>query len=159
MIGAVYKSPTYGSYRVLDLVGRDKWNHRLYLVRFDITGGESIALSYHITKGLVKDPKAVTVYGVGYLDCDPTFRKDNKFLYSRWRGVLERCYYDKSPRFKWYGFRGVRVCDRWHSFYNFVNDVKILPGYKEPVEGLQLDKDKLGDGLLYSHESCCCLDT
>jgi hypothetical protein len=57
-------------------------------------------------------------------------------LYSIWRGMKQRCYNKKSKAYKYYGARGIKVCERWKkSFYNFVVDVK------KPKEiGLELDR-------------------
>lgn len=56
-------------------------------------------------------------------------------LYSVWEGMLRRCNNKKSKNYKHYGGRGVRVCERWHQFINFYNDVIV--GYQQ---GLKLDR-------------------
>jgi len=48
--------------------------------------------------------------------------------YRTWRGIINRCTDPNQPRFKDYGGRGIRVCDRWrHSFENFLADVGPRP--------------------------------
>lgn len=66
-------------------------------------------------------------------------------------GMLDRCYKPMSKSYKFYGGRGVIVCDEWHSYQVFLNWA-LLNGWED---GLQLDKDVIGDGLLYSPETCC----
>lgn len=48
-------------------------------------------------------------------------------LYSRWSGMLNRCFNPKYDKFKYYGGRGIKVCRRWLSYDNFKEDMK--PGF------------------------------
>jgi len=42
--------------------------------------------------------------------------------------MLQRCYDERCPMFRWYGARGIRVCDRWRNdFWTFVADVGERP--------------------------------
>lgn len=66
--------------------------------------------------------------------------------------MIKRCYDSNSKQYKNYGGRGVRICDDWHIFANFEK------WYDENyIDGYEIDKDKLGNGLLYSPETCCFL--
>jgi hypothetical protein len=68
--------------------------------------------------------------------------------YRVWVGMLGRCYTPSNNRYKWYGAKGVTVCDRWrYSFENFLADM----GERPP--GLTLDRwpDKSGP---YSPGNC-----
>lgn len=47
--------------------------------------------------------------------------------YDSWRGMMERCYNESSQSFKDYGARGVTVCERWHTFANFLADMGERP--------------------------------
>lgn len=44
-----------------------------------------------------------------------------------WCGMLTRCYNPKATGFCYYGGRGIRVCERWHSFQNFIRDIGDRP--------------------------------
>lgn len=48
-------------------------------------------------------------------------------LYSTWANMLERCYFEKSPAFENYGGRGIKVCEDWWHFKNFVRDMGGKP--------------------------------
>lgn len=39
-----------------------------------------------------------------------------------WEGMLARCYNPKHKSYSNYGGRGIKVCDRWHNFVNFIED-------------------------------------
>lgn len=73
-------------------------------------------------------------------------------IYSCYSGMINRCYHKKHPAFSYYGGRGVRVCDEWRNSYQAFLDWSLANGWQK---GLELDKDKKGDGMLYSPESCC----
>ena len=71
-------------------------------------------------------------------------------LYTTWRGIINRCYNSHAPEYKYYGGRGIKMCDRWYDekdgFFNFVKDMGKKP------EGFTLDRiDTNGD---YCPENC-----
>jgi hypothetical protein len=55
-------------------------------------------------------------------------------IYYTWRTMLARCHTPTSGAFADYGGRGIIVCDRWHTFKNFLADMK------EPLPGLSLER-------------------
>lgn len=64
-------------------------------------------------------------------------------LYSLWRGMVNRCTQRTATQYKYYGGRGIRVCERWRGrdgFANFAADVGERP------DGAWLDRiDPNGD--------------
>ena len=76
-------------------------------------------------------------------------------LYTRWKGMMDRCYNKKHKSYKYYGNRDVKVAQRWHKFENFVYDIdNILEnGHLLYEEDYRLDKDKKG-GKVYSLGNC-----
>lgn len=71
-----------------------------------------------------------------------------------YKGILKRCYNSKSKDYKNYGGRGVIMCQEWKNDYQKFLDWCLSNGYKK---GLELDKDKIGSGLIYSPTTCCFL--
>ena len=66
----------------------------------------------------------------------PGKTKKNIPVFIAWKNMIRRCSTDKNnPWFRWYGSRGIRVCDRWLTFLHFWNDVK-----KSWKKGLTLDR-------------------
>jgi hypothetical protein len=62
--------------------------------------------------------------------------------YRVYRQMLDRCYLDTAPNYRWYGGKGVTVCDRWvrgsneaTGFQCFMADMGDRP------EGLTLERD------------------
>ncbi len=68
--------------------------------------------------------------------------------YKCWRGILHRCYYPKLNIWKYYGGRGITVCERWHSYENFIADMGRKPTPKHTIER----KDNDGN---YAPDNCC----
>lgn len=69
-------------------------------------------------------------------------------LYGRYYRMLDRCYNKNSHSYKYYGARGIEVCDRWReSFDNFLEDMES--SYRE---GLQLDR--IDNDKNYSPSNC-----
>lgn len=66
--------------------------------------------------------------------------------YQSWTNMMTRCYNPNVREYGAYGGRGIVVCDRWHQFENFLEDMGERP------EGLTLDrKDVKGN---YEPENC-----
>lgn len=43
----------------------------------------------------------------------------NKPWYNNYRAMMSRCYRTKDQSYKYYGGRGIRVCDEWHNIEAF----------------------------------------
>lgn len=41
--------------------------------------------------------------------------------------MMYRCYVTKNKRYSDYGERGITVCERWHTYENFYEDMGIRP--------------------------------
>jgi hypothetical protein len=47
--------------------------------------------------------------------------------YSTWVGIWNRCTNPKVARYRYYGGAGIKVCDRWKKFENFLADMGRRP--------------------------------
>lgn len=63
-------------------------------------------------------------------------------LYSRWAGIKQRCYNPNTSNYRWYGGRGIKMCDRWRdSFWAFVEDVGLPPSSEHTLDRINGDGD------------------
>lgn len=60
--------------------------------------------------------------------------------YSIWTEIIRRCTDPRRPQWPWYGGRGIKVCERWLKFENFLADMGEAP------EGLSIDRFPDNDG-------------
>lgn len=67
--------------------------------------------------------------------------------YLSWRAMMQRCRDPNSPAYPRYGGRGIKVCDRWLKFENFLADMGPRP------EGMTLDRWPDNDGN-YEPNNC-----
>lgn len=55
--------------------------------------------------------------------------------YRTWAHMKSRCYNPKTPDFKYYGARGITVCDEWlHDFQKFFDHVGYRPSLKHSID-------------------------
>lgn len=68
-------------------------------------------------------------------------------VYRVWSAMHGRCENPKNKFFKYYGARGIGVCERWKHFENFTADMGPRP------QGGSLERKRVHEG--YSPENCC----
>lgn len=47
--------------------------------------------------------------------------------YNCWRNMIHRCHTPTHRSFPYYGARGIKVCERWHDYANFLADMGEAP--------------------------------
>lgn len=69
---------------------------------------------------------------------------EDDLLRASWRKMMDRCYNPKAHNYRWYGGRGIFVCERWHKLTNYIEDVKKLANWSKKQKdwnNYNLDKD------------------
>lgn len=67
--------------------------------------------------------------------------------YRTWINMRQRCNYSKGKDFKHYGARGIKVCERWDVFENFLKDMGPRPSKLHSI-------DRINNELGYSPDNC-----
>ncbi len=63
-------------------------------------------------------------------------------LYNIWNGMKFRCYNPKSESYKYYGGRGIKVCDDWENDAENFMEWAMSNGYEEGLTIDRIDSDK-----------------
>lgn len=61
--------------------------------------------------------------------------------YAVWNAMLQRCEKENYALYKNYGGRGIKVCERWHKFANFIADMGRRPSDDHTLERVDNDGD------------------
>src|SRR3990167_1723862 len=60
--------------------------------------------------------------------------------YRTWKAMKERCCRPAHVGYKYYGARGIQVCDRWlHSFENFLADIGQKPSPRHTLDRINTE--------------------
>lgn len=159
--GCTYESNNSGKFIVLNKFKTNThfYNQQSYEIQFLETGYKKIVRKYDAIKGEVKDPFFRSVRGVGYLGNYKSVKNysDNeiKKLRTIWENMITRCY--SSDTHNRYMNNGIFVDNRWHSFENFLRDIRCLPQFilarENDFDNWSIDKDYYGSNC-YSKDTC-----
>lgn len=66
-----------------------------------------------------------------------THRVSHLPIFSVWKGMVRRCCNQKSPKWRRYGGRGIKVCDEWKNDVHVFIEWAMNSGYQK---GLSIDR-------------------
>lgn len=78
------------------------------------------------------------------------FRFSKMPEYNSWSNMCYRCSNPKNPRYRHYGGRGIKVCERWRTkngFLNFLEDMGQKPSPEHSI-------NRINNDMGYSPENC-----
>jgi hypothetical protein len=76
-----------------------------------------------------------------------TDNRSYHYLYSTWNNMFHRCYNPKCKEYKYYGARGIKICDEWlYDFWKFVSDMGERP------KGMTIEREDNNGN--YNKENC-----
>lgn len=105
----------------------------MWLTKCDC-GNEKIVKSDYLNNGNTKSCGCLQKENLKYRRI--THGESKTPLYSVWSGMKDRCSNKKSASYKWYGERGIKVCEEWYNYIPF-RDWALSNGYKQ---GLCIDR-------------------
>lgn len=130
----------FGFLLVISKLGKTKSGNYIWLVRCRC-GKEFEARQGNLHSGNTKSCGVCTHIKHGH-----SINHTRSPEYHTWHGMIQRCTNPHSRKYYLYGGRGIRVCQRWRNFENFLKDMGSRP------DGLTLDRvDGNGD---YEPNNC-----
>lgn len=133
----------FGKLIVIEQTG-SQHSHILWKCKCDC-GNESVILGLSLRWGrtkscgcLHKDPDVINNRRNKIIKHGHYRRENGKVIssktYNSWASMKRRCNYPKHEHYYLYGGRGIKVCERWNDFVNFLKDMGERPG------GMTLDR-------------------
>jgi hypothetical protein len=129
------KGEKFNRLTVLFFIGSEHRNRKYHCICE--CGNKLDVLGCHLKSGHTKscgclnkekNKKMLTTHGL-----------TNEKLYIVWKGMKQRCYDKNSTNYKYYGGRGIEICDVWKNDFKLFYEWAIENGYKFK----KIYKDKL----------------
>lgn len=118
--------------------------HRMFHVKCSECGWETNMMPQHISKA-----KSCNHIGIDGKYKDFLIKWENETLQHIFAGIKRRCYNPKDRAYRWYGAKGIKVCNEWMQNPKSFEEWALSNGYQK---GLTIDrKDESKD---YSPENC-----
>lgn len=135
----------YGRLVALRCVGKDPYNQKKWQFLCDC-GQETVATATNVRHGrtrscgcLYKETRAYK--GSPRDGARTTHNLSGAPEYHVWVSIKQRCLNSKEPGFRFYGGRGIKVCERWMRFEHFYADMGPRPSPELSIDRINNDGD------------------
>lgn len=134
---------TFKRWKVLSYVGRDKDGGAIVLCRCSCGMNKNVRVASLISG---KSTSCGCLQQEIARSTSTKHGKSRTRTYRIWQHILDRCCNKNNTGFKYYGGRGITVCEQWTNFENFFNDMGECPPNKS------IDRINNDDG--YKKDNC-----
>jgi len=127
----------FGGMRAVAFAGY--FNNRPYLIGKCDCGEEFITSVSHVKAGHVRSCGCTRGRKLGVLLFKHGYSETDCRAYTSWRAMRERCRNPKAKAYRYYGGRGITVCERWNDFGTFLTDMGHPPTETHSIHRLDND--------------------
>ena len=138
----------YSRLTVLSYAGTNKDKKSLWLCQCEC-GNTKVVVGKHLRSGLTKSCGCLNYENLHIKKIAKKHGKYNERIYRIWQDMKSRCYDPKVPCFKYYGGRGITVCDEWKNSFEEFDKWSMKNGY---ADNLTIDRKNTYEG--YSPDNC-----
>ena len=137
----------YGIYHILSYEYLDKYGRSMYHVRCNICGWETTLKS----NGLVRLKQTCCHKNKAgqYINRSGAPIISDKRLANIFKSMKERCYNSNEKSYKWYGAKGIKICQEWLDNPNKFEQWAFDNGYSDT-----LTIDRIDENCDYCPENC-----
>lgn len=121
----------FGRLTVVASAGRDKFGRARFHCVCDC-GEETSTLSTYLRSGDTKSCGCLQTEAAAKIN--RSHGKSRTPEYQSWFSMISRCTKPTQNYYELYGGRGIRVCDRWMKFENFLADMGPKPTPKHSID-------------------------
>lgn len=126
----------YNRLLVISKSGKTKKGEYKYKCLCDCGNTVETPTSYNLRKGITKSCGCLQKETARNKPWHKYKNYKLKSEYNTWSGMKTRCYNKECKAYKYYGGKGIKICDKWlESFDNFIEDMG-----PKPFKGAQLDR-------------------
>ena len=137
----------FGKLTVINRADNSRDNHVMWNCRCDCGKITNPIRACHLKSGNTTSCGCAHIEELRLRMTDHGFT--NTRIYRIWQGMLRRCDNQKRKDFKYYGARGVWVCEEWLKDFKAFYDWAMSSGYSDELTLDRIDNDKG-----YSPENC-----
>jgi hypothetical protein len=132
-----YTNKKVGRLLAIRFVEMDKYSNAKWLFRCDC-GKEIIRPAYCVMNKQGNTKSCGCLSDESRIIVNTKHGMSKSRFYRIWAGVIDRCSAKKGTRnYKWYGKKGIKVCEKWKKFENFRDDLIKLYEEHTKIYGVQ----------------------
>jgi hypothetical protein len=113
-----------------------RYKEALWLCQCDC-GNQTVVAAGHLRDGHTKSCGCLTTEKK--VERNTTHGMSKTPIYNIWQLMRIRCNNPNNPGYRYYGDRGIRVCERWNDFENFLEDMGIPPNSDYSIDRIDND--------------------
>lgn len=139
----------HGIYTIIDVLDKkDKYRHYIYVGKCNECG----YIKYSHYGGF--SGKGQVAYSCKHLRVGtnifiPQINWNNHRIAHIFAGIKQRCYNSKDKGYKWYGAKGIKMCDEWINNPKLFEEWSLQNGYDD-----NLTIDRIDENKDYSPDNC-----